>query len=94
MRERLASLARRAEIYTAKLASRECRAALAADIAGRQMFAQDPGNSTTAALIKEFGVHPSAAMFALCRGRFESVFRRRDSRGHAPWDRGIRVLLS
>jgi len=72
----LASLARRAEIYTAKLASRERRAALAADIAGRQMFAQDPGNSMTAALIKEFGVYPPGCYVRLTSGAIGVVVER------------------
>jgi len=72
----LASLARRAEIYTAKLASRERRAALAADIAGRQMFAQDPGNSMTAALIKEFGVYPPGCYVRLASGAIGVVVER------------------
>ena len=30
-----------------------------ADLAGRQMFMQDPGHLMTAALVKEFGICPS-----------------------------------
>lgn len=64
----LASLARRADIYTAKLAARSHRDALAADVAGRQMFMQDPGHPMTAALVKEFGIYPPGCAVRLASG--------------------------
>jgi HD-GYP domain-containing protein (c-di-GMP phosphodiesterase class II) len=72
----LASLARRADTYTAKLASRSTRAALAADIAGRQMFMQDPGHPMTAALVKEFGIYPPGCMVRLASGELAIVVQR------------------
>lgn len=64
----LASLARRADVYTAKLAARSHREALAADVAGRQMFMQDPGHPMTAALVKEFGIYPPGCAVRLACG--------------------------
>lgn len=63
----LASLVRRADVYSSKLSSRSHRDALAADQAGRQMFMQDPGHPMTAALVKEFGIYPPG-----CHVRLES----------------------
>jgi len=64
----LASLARRADVYTSKLAGRSSREALAADVAGRQMFMQDPGHPMTAALVKEFGIYPPGCYVRLTSG--------------------------
>jgi hypothetical protein len=72
----LASLARRADVYTAKLASRSNRDALAADIAGRKMFMEDPGHPMTAALVKEFGVYPPGCHVRLVSGELAVVVAR------------------
>jgi HD-GYP domain-containing protein (c-di-GMP phosphodiesterase class II) len=72
----LASLARRADVYTAKLAARAHRDALAADVAGRQMFMQDPGHPMTAALVKEFGVYPPGCCVRLASGATGIVVQR------------------
>ena len=72
----LASLVRRADVYTAKLASRSHREALSADQAGRQMFMQDPGHPMTAALAKEFGVYPPGCHVALVTGELAVVIQR------------------
>ena len=72
----LASLARRADIYTSKLAGRSTREALAADLAGRQMFMQDPGHPMTAALVKEFGIYPPGAYVRLASGETAIVVQR------------------
>ncbi len=72
----LASLARRADAYTAKLASRSHRDALAADVAGRQMFMQDPGHPMTAALVKEFGIYPPGSHVRLVNGAIGIVVER------------------
>ncbi len=64
----LASLARRADVYTSKLSGRSSRDALAADMAGRQMFMQDPGHPMTAALVKEFGIYPPGCYVRLASG--------------------------
>jgi hypothetical protein len=72
----LASLARRADVYTSKLSGRSSREALAADIAGRQMFMQDPGHPMTAALVKEFGIYPPGCYVRLASGETGIVVQR------------------
>ncbi|MEO5733978.1 MAG: HD domain-containing phosphohydrolase [Rubrivivax sp.] len=72
----IASLARRADQYTAKLASRSGRSAMAADIAGRQMFMQDPGHPMTAALVREFGIYPPGCFVQLASGQSALVVQR------------------
>lgn len=72
----LASLVRRADIYTSKLSSRSHRDAMNADIAGRQMFMQDPGHPMTAALVKEFGVYPPGCQVRLASGAVGIVVQR------------------
>ena len=74
-----AALVRRADIYTAKLSPRTTRAAMAADRAGRAMFMYDPGNSMTAALVKEFGVYPPGCFVRLVTGETALVIRRGSS---------------
>lgn len=72
----LASLVRRADVYTAKLASRSHRDSLLADQAGRQMFMQDPGHPMTAALVKEFGIYPPGSYVRLESGEIAIVVER------------------
>lgn len=72
----LASLARRADIYTSKLASRSTRDALAADLAGRQMFMQEPGHPMTTALVREFGIYPPGCHVRLSSGEVGIVVER------------------
>jgi HD-GYP domain-containing protein (c-di-GMP phosphodiesterase class II) len=72
----IASLVRRADVYTSKLASRSTRDALSADVAGRQMFMQDPGHPMTAALVKEFGVFPPGCHVRLASGETALVVQR------------------
>jgi hypothetical protein len=72
----LASLARRADLYTSKLAARSTRDALAADVAGREMFMQDPGHPMTAALVKEFGIYPPGCHVRLASGELAVVVAR------------------
>ncbi len=72
----LATLARRADVYTAKLASRASRDALAADLAGRQMFMQDPGHPMTTALVREFGIYPPGCFVRLNTGELAVVVQR------------------
>jgi HD-GYP domain-containing protein (c-di-GMP phosphodiesterase class II) len=72
----LASLVRRADLYTSKLAARATRDALAADLAGRQMFMQDPGHPMTAALVKEFGIYPPGCYVRLASGQLAIVVAR------------------
>ena len=75
----MASLVRRADTYTSKLASRSSRDALAADMAGRQMFMQDPGHPMTAALVKEFGIYPPGCYVRLVSGELAIVVQRGSS---------------
>ena len=72
----LASLVRRSDVYTSKLAARSSRDALGADIAGRQMFMQDPGHPMTAALVKEFGIYPPGCHVRLASGELAVVVAR------------------
>ncbi len=72
----LASLARRADVYTGKLSGRSSRDALSADMAGRQMFMQDPGHPMTAALVKEFGIYPPGCYVRLNSGETGIVVQR------------------
>jgi hypothetical protein len=72
----LASLARRADVYTSKLSARNHRDALSADVAGRQMFMQDPGHPMTAALVKEFGIYPPGCYVRLASGVVAIVVQR------------------
>lgn len=72
----LASLVRRCDVYTSKLASRSGRDAMAADLAGRQMFMQDPGHPMTAALVKEFGIYPPGCHVRLASGELAVVVAR------------------
>ena len=75
----LASLVRRADIYTSKLSSRSRRDALAADVAGRAMFMQDPSHPMTQALVKEFGVYPPGCLVKLASGETAIVVQRGNS---------------
>lgn len=72
----LATLARRADVYTSKLASRSTRQALLADQAGRQMFMQDPAHPMTAALVREFGIYPPGSYVRLASGELALVVAR------------------
>jgi HD-GYP domain-containing protein (c-di-GMP phosphodiesterase class II) len=72
----LASLVRRSDLYTSKLSSRSTRDAISADLAGRQMFMQDPGHPMTAALVKEFGIYPPGCHVRLVSGELAVVVAR------------------
>ncbi|HSQ72242.1 MAG TPA: HD domain-containing phosphohydrolase, partial [Rubrivivax sp.] len=72
----LASLVRRADVYTSKLSARSTRDELAADVAGRQMFMQDPGHPMTTALVKEFGIYPPGCHVRLASGELAVVVAR------------------
>ena len=74
----IASLVRRADIYTAKLSPRAGRQSLAADKAGREMFMQAPGDPMVLALVKEFGVYPPGCAVRLMSGESGIVVRRGD----------------
>lgn len=72
----LAALVRRADIYTAKLSARKGRDAMAADVAGRIMFMQEPGHPMSAALAKEFGIYPPGCYVKLASGETAVVVKR------------------
>jgi HD-GYP domain-containing protein (c-di-GMP phosphodiesterase class II) len=72
----IASLVRRTDVYTSKLAARSYRDAMAADVAGREMFMRDPGHPMTAALVKEFGVYPPGCHVRLASGELAIVVQR------------------
>ena len=72
----LASLARRADVYTSKLSSRSTRDAMAADAAGRAIFMQDPSHPMTQALVKEFGIYPPGCLVRLGSGEAAIVVKR------------------
>ncbi len=71
-----AELVRLADVYIAKLSPRATREAVAADVAGRMMFMQDPGHPMVAALVKEFGVYPPGAFVRLASGELGVVVQR------------------
>jgi HD-GYP domain-containing protein (c-di-GMP phosphodiesterase class II) len=77
--DELASLLRRADIYTAKLSPRTSRSALAANQAARDMFVQDRQHPMTAALVKEFGVYPPGCCVTLASGETGLVVKRGDT---------------
>lgn len=72
----IAALVRRADIYTAKLSARKGRDAMAADLAGRTMFMQEPGHPMSAALAKEFGMYPPGCYVRLASGETAVVIKR------------------
>jgi HD-GYP domain-containing protein (c-di-GMP phosphodiesterase class II) len=72
----LASLLRRADIYTSKLSARSTREAMAADVAGRAMFMADPGHPMTHAIVKEFGIYPPGSHVRLASGALAVVVGR------------------
>jgi HD-GYP domain-containing protein (c-di-GMP phosphodiesterase class II) len=72
----LATLLRKADIYTAKLSPRATREAQAADRVGRELFMRDPGHPVCAALVKEFGVYPPGCFVALASGETGVVVAR------------------
>jgi len=72
----LATLLRRADVYTARLSARASREAQAADQAGREIFMQDPGHPICAALVKEFGVYPPGCFVSLACGETGVVIAR------------------
>jgi hypothetical protein len=72
----MASLLRRADVYTAKLSPRNSRLALPANQAGRDLFLQDGQHPMAAAVVKEFGVYPPGCFVQLQCGEVGIVIRR------------------
>ena len=79
----LAALLRQCDIYTAKLSPRRSREAQSADMAARRLFAANPRDATTTALIKEFGLYPPGACVRLASGE-TGVVVRRGAAAHTP----------
>jgi len=71
-----ALLLQRCDRYTAKLSARGNRAAMAPDVAARQIFQCDRGNPITAALVKTFGLYPPGTHVRLASGELGVVVRR------------------
>lgn len=72
----IAALLRRIDLYTAKLSARNDRAAVAAHVAGRDLFMSDKGHPMTAALVKEFGIFPPGCFVRLANGEVGVVVKR------------------
>jgi len=72
----MASMLRRADIYTAKLSARSTRAPMPANEAARILFVQDQGHPMVAALIKEFGIYPPGCCVRLASGEVGLVVKR------------------
>lgn len=64
----LASLVRRADTFTSRLAARNPAQALAADAAGRALFMQGPGYPSAQALVAEFGLYAPGCQVRLASG--------------------------
>jgi HD-GYP domain-containing protein (c-di-GMP phosphodiesterase class II) len=79
----LAAVLHQCDVYTARLSPRQSREALGADSAARSLFADHPGDPTTAALIKEFGLYPPGCFVRLASGETGIVVRRGPS-AHTP----------
>jgi AraC-like DNA-binding protein len=72
----LAGLLNAADRYMSKLTPRAYRDALPADRAGREFFAEAPGDRALAALVKEFGIYPPGSHVALKSGEIGVVVGR------------------
>ena len=79
----LAAVLHQCDVYTARLSPRQSREALGADSVARSLFADHPGDATTAALIKEFGLYPPGCFVKLASGETGIVVRRGPS-AHTP----------
>lgn len=72
----LATLLHRADQYTARLANRCGREAIAADRAAREIFMQDPEHPVCAALVKELGIYPPGCFVVMACGETGVVIAR------------------
>ena len=72
----LAAVLHQCDVYTARLSPRQSREALGADRVARNLFSEHPGDPTTAALIKEFGLYPPGCFVRLASGEAAIVVRR------------------
>ena len=72
----MANALRTVDVYTAKLAGRSGRDALAPGRAARDLLVVERGNPFALALITEFGVHPPGSLVRLHSGEIGVVLRR------------------
>lgn len=72
----LAQLLRLADVFLAKICSRQSRPAMHSSEAARQAYADWPGSAMVAALIKEYGLYPPGEMVRLASGEKGVVIRR------------------
>ena len=74
--DELASALRHVDVFMAKMAPRANRAALAVQVAARQLFQDDGGGPVSMAIIKEFGIYPPGDLVQLKSGEVAVVVRR------------------
>jgi len=72
----MAQLLRLADVFLAKISTRESRPSLGAKEAERQAYAEAPASNMALALIKEYGVYPPGELVALASGEKGVVIRR------------------
>lgn len=71
-----AALLRAADVFMAKISPRAIRAAMAPQLAARQLFQQDGGALLATALIRAVGVYPPGSLVQLASGETGVVARR------------------
>lgn len=72
----LATLLRAADVFMAKISPRAMRAAMAPQLAARQLFQQDGGAPLATALIRAVGVYPPGSLVLLASGEVGVVTHR------------------
>jgi len=72
----MAQLLRATDVFMAKISPRAKRAAMAPQLAARQLFQQQAGSALAVALIKAIGVHPPGSLVQLQSGEVAVVTRR------------------
>lgn len=72
----MSQLLRLTDQFTAKHSARATRPALPAQVAARQFFTENPGDSLAALVIKEFGIYPPGCLVRLVSGELAIVVRR------------------
>jgi HD-GYP domain-containing protein (c-di-GMP phosphodiesterase class II) len=72
----IAQLIRAADVFMAKISPRAKRPPMAAQLASRQLFQQQPGAPLAIGLIKAIGVHPPGSLVQLQSGEVAVVTRR------------------
>ena len=72
----MSQMLRLIDIFTAKLSARASRQAILPHQAARELFVQNQGHASAAALIKEFGIYPPGCFVKLVSGETGIVVRR------------------